>query len=125
MKIDVFHCLPHHFQRTLVTRQMTMLTGTVYHCDDATPYRDAEMMLVLDHVSVMKLVSFRDALMGMMSVDVMIAVCDDCDAIVVVDNFVVVVVVEVDKLTTFVPSRFVTLRVTLVDSVDVPADLVN
>lgn len=76
---------------------------------------------------MMKLVSFHDALKVMMSADVMIAVCDDCDEIVVVDNFVVAaaVVVEVGKLTTFVPNHFVTLRVTLVDSVDAPVDLVN
>ena len=49
-------------------------------------------------------------------------VCDDCDVIVGVDNFVVVVVVVVvagvDKLTTFDPNRSVMPTVMTVDSVD-------
>ena len=53
-------------------------------------------------------------------------VYDDCDVIVVVDNFVVVVVVVVvvvgvvgvDKLTTFDPNRSAMPTVMTVDSVD-------
>ena len=137
MKICVFHCL-RHFQLILATTQMTMSTGTVDHCDDATltrddatlylddaTYRDAMMMChdvammsVLLLVEVTTLVSFRVALTVTLIDGATNDECDDCDAVAAVHNFDLVVVVEVDRLTIFVPNRSARLIVKRADSVD-------
>ena len=126
MKIDACH-YRRHFQLILATRQMMTSTGTVDHCDDVTTHHDDVTMTsvlprdvsVLPRVLTMTLVSFRVEWRVTMCDD---DVCDDCDVIVGVDNFVVVVVVVVvagvDKLTTFDPNRSVMPTVMTVDSVD-------